>query len=107
MNIFAITYIDNILVYGNLLSKYKKHVGLVLDRMQEAALQLDILKNEFHIQEVIFLGLLIGKNRICINPKKIEAIQEYKMPQSIKVVQLLVGFTNFYCRFIQDFSAVI
>lgn len=42
--------------------------------MQKAKLQLTILKSKFNIQEVIFLRLLIGKNRISINPKKIKAI---------------------------------
>ena len=42
-----------------------------------------------------------------MDPKKIEAIQEWKTPRSIRDIQLFIGFANFYHRFIQDFSAVI
>ncbi len=42
-----------------------------------------------------------------MDPKKIEAIQEWKTPRSIRDVQSFVGFANFYRRFIRDFSAVI
>lgn len=49
LDIFASAYIDDILVYNNLLPKHKKHVGLVLDRMREAGLQLDISKSKFHV----------------------------------------------------------
>lgn len=42
--------------------------------MQETKLQLNILKSKFNIQEIIFLKLLIRKNRIYINPKKIKLI---------------------------------
>ena len=107
LDIFAIAYIDDILVYSNSLSKYKKHVGLVLDRMREARLQLDISRSEFHIQEVIFLSLLDRKDGIRMDPKKIEVIQELKTPRSMRDVQLFVGFANFYRRFIQNFSTVI
>lgn len=74
LDIFATAYIDDILVYSNSLPEHRKHVGLVLDRMREAGLQLDISKSEFHVQEVIFLGLLVGKDGIRMDPKKIEAI---------------------------------
>ena len=75
--------------------------------MREAELQLDISKSEFHVQEVVFLGLLVGKDGIRMDPKKIEAIQEWKTPRSMRDVQPFVGFANFYRRFIQDFSTVI
>ncbi len=107
LDIFATAYIDDILVYSNSLPEHRKHVGLVLDRMREAGLQLDISKSEFHVQEVIFLGLLVGKDGIRMDPKKIEAIQEWKTPRSIRDVQSFIGFANFYRRFIRDFSAVI
>lgn len=42
LDIFATAYIDEILVYSNSLSEYKKHVGLVLDRMRGAKLKLGI-----------------------------------------------------------------
>lgn len=44
---------------------------------------------------------------ICMEPKKIKVVQEWKTPQSIRDIQLFVNFTNFYRHFIRDFSAVI
>lgn len=83
LDIFATAYINDILVYSNLLSEHKKHVKLVLERIKDAGLQLDITKSEFHVEEVTFLGLLIGKNGIRINPKKIEAVQDWAVPRSV------------------------
>lgn len=76
LDIFATAYIDNILIYSNSLPEHRKYIGLVLNRMREAGLQLDISKSEFHVQKVIFLDLFIGKDEICIDSKKIEAIQK-------------------------------
>jgi len=64
LNIFCTTYIDNILIYSNLLSKHQKHMKLVLKTFQEADLQLNIDKCEFHKSEVFYLELLIITNGI-------------------------------------------
>ena len=75
LDIFATTYIDDVLVYNTLLSEHKKHIKLVLDRMKIASLYLDIIQSEFHVQEAILLGLFVDKNGIQMDPKKIEAVQ--------------------------------
>lgn len=74
LDIFTTAYIDDILVYSNSLSEHKKHVKLILDRIRDAGLQLDIAMSKFHIQEVTFLGLLVGKDDIRMDPKKIETV---------------------------------
>ncbi len=76
LDIFATTYIDDVLVYYTLLSKHKKHIKLVLDRMKIASLHLDIIQSEFHVQEAILLVLFVDKNGIQIDSKKIEAVQD-------------------------------
>ena len=49
LDIFATAYIDDILVYSNSLPKHRKYVGLVLDKIRKAGLQLDISKSEFYV----------------------------------------------------------
>lgn len=107
LDIFVTAYIDDILVYSNSLPEHKIHVKLVLDRLSLAGLQLDISKSEFHVQEVTFLGLLVGKDGIQMDPKKIEALKEWEQPRSVRNIQSIIGFANFYRRFIKDFSKVI
>ena len=74
--------------------------------MQVAGRELDIIKSEFHVQEVTFFGLLAGKYNIQIDPKKIEAVQDWAVTQSVKDIQSFIGFADFYRRFIKVFSKV-
>ena len=43
---------------------------------------------------------------ICIEDERIEAIKQWPEPQSIQDIQVFLGFANFYCRFIQEFSQI-
>ena len=38
---------------------------------------------------------------------KIQSIQEWPVPSTVKKVQSFLGFANFYCRFISDYSRIV
>ncbi len=56
---FCQIYLDDIIIYSKILKKHKQHVQLILNKLQEVDLQIDINKYEFHVQKTIFLELLI------------------------------------------------
>jgi hypothetical protein len=95
-----------VIVYSNSLAEYKKHVHAVITALGDAGLQLDITKCEFFKEEVFFLGLLISVNGIRMNPKKIQAIVDWKVLSELREGQEFVGFANFYRRFIDNFSDI-
>jgi len=74
LNIFCTAYLDDILIYSDSRSEHKKHIRQVLQRLREFDLQADIAKCEFHVQEIKYLGLIIGTGGIRINPSKISAV---------------------------------
>lgn len=63
-------------------------------------------KCEFHKQTTTYLGLIISPNGISMDPAKVQAVEEWNTPQNMKDVLVFLGFTNFYRRFILDFTAV-
>jgi hypothetical protein len=103
---FCSAYIDDILIYSNDLRSHRKHVRWVLEALQKAGLQIDIEKCEFHVQEVIYLGLIISTDGIRMDPRKIKAVREWETPQNVKDIQAFIGFANFYRRFVKDFSKI-
>lgn len=103
---FVVAYLDDILVYSENEKDHIKHVKMVLQRLREAGIQADIDKCEFHKQETKFLGLIVGRNGIRMDPEKIKAIVEWETPTHLKEVQAFLGFVNFYRRFVKKFSRV-
>ncbi len=73
---FCQIYLDDIIIYSKILKKHKWHVRLILHRLREIDLQIDINKCEFHVQKIIFLKLLIFIEKLKINSWKIQMIVE-------------------------------
>jgi hypothetical protein len=57
---FCTTYLDNILIYSDNVLKHKHYIKLVLQRLQEAGLQVNIKKTEFHVTHTKYLGFIIS-----------------------------------------------
>jgi len=53
-----------------------------------------------------FLGYVISLDGIFMDKSKVETIQCWATPSSVKDVQLFLGFANFYCRFIKGYSKI-
>jgi hypothetical protein len=104
LDIFCTAYLDDILIYSDSLDDHKEHVRKVLQRLREFGLQADIAKCEFHVQEVKYLGLIVGTSGIRMDPSKVAAVVDWPKPLSVKDVQSFLGFANFYRRFIKNFA---
>ena len=100
LDIFISAYIDDLLIYSKTLREHKEHVRKVLGKLRENGLQIDIEKCKFYIKEVLYLGMIIGKHGIKMDPAKVAAIKEWARPENVKDVQSFMGFANFYRRFI-------
>ena len=54
-----------------------------------------------------YLGVIVGNGKVQMDPAKVAAVTEWKVPINKKGVQEFLGFVDFYHRFIQDFSKVV
>jgi hypothetical protein len=74
LDVFCITYIDNILVYSNDLTSYRQHVRLVVEALRDAGLQLNVKKCKFEVIEITYLGIIVSTDSIRIDLTKIIVI---------------------------------
>ena len=107
INKFCQAYLDDILIYSKTKKDHVNHVRLVLAKLRQAGLQVDIQKCEFHVQETAFLGVILSTEGLQMDPKKIQAVTDWPIPTTLKQVQGFIGFCNFYRRFIKDFSKIV
>jgi len=106
LNIFCVAYLDDILIFSQNLENCRRHVRIILRRVEETGLTLKASKCEFHATEIEYLGYVISPQGLRIDEEKIRTIMEWKEPTNVKGIQSFLGFANFYRRFIQDYSRI-
>jgi hypothetical protein len=104
---FVSIYIDDILIYSNFKKKHIEHVKKILQRLRDADLQADIDKCEFSVHEIKYLELIVDRDEIRMNSKKIETILQWATSQNLKQIQRFLEFCNFYKRFIINFAKIV
>ncbi len=106
LNKFCTAYLNDILIYFDNELKHEIHVKLILWKLQEADLQMNIIKCEFHVTQVSYLELIIIIEEIKMNSSKIDIIVNWLILINVKNVQSFLDFANFYKRFIYDYSRI-
>ena len=94
----VIAYRDDILIYSGTIEEhvFKLLVRQIMEQLSKARKCVSIKKSSFHQREVEFLGYKISDRGISMTSKKVEDIQGWNTPQSVKNVQSFMGFANFY-----------
>ncbi|KAI2646498.1 Transposon Tf2-9 polyprotein [Labeo rohita] len=106
LNRWVIVYIDDILIYSSSYSEHVTHVRAVLQRLIFHQLYAKEEKCEFHLDKVSFLGYIISPEGVAMDERKVNAVLNWPRPTTLKELQRFLGFSNFYRRFIQNFSSV-
>jgi len=96
---FVIIYIDDILVYSKTTKEHTEHLEYVLTKFCENKLFAKKAK-----KEIDFLGHILSREGVRFNPKKLQAIRDWKRPITIKGIRSFLGLANFYRKFIKGFS---
>ena len=104
---FCQVYFDNVLIYNKTQKKYTQYVYLVLQKLIDVELQINIRKYQFYVQKINFLDIILSIKDICINSLKIQVIIVWITSICLKKVQVFVSFCNFYKRFIKDSFKIV
>ena len=103
---FVIVFIDDILVYLRSKEEHEQHLRTILRTLRDHKLYAKFSKYEFCLEFVAFLGHIVSKDGIMVDPAKIKAIRSWAKPTSPSEVRSFIGLASYYKRFIEDFSSI-
>ncbi len=101
-------YLDNILIYIE--GPGKPHIDAVwwvLEQLQKHDLYANLNKCQFHENEIWFLSSVVSAQEIMIEEKRIKIVKTEPKPQSVRDIQMFLGFASFYRRFMRNFSKIV
>ena len=107
LDVSVIIYLDDILIYSNNPVDHKKHVCEVLHCLCENGLYTRPDKCCFSEDTVEYLSFILSKDRLKMDPSKVQTIQDWSEPHKVKDVQSFLGFANFYRHFISNYSNIV
>ena len=107
LNDFCQVYLDDILIYSKTQREHKQHVKIILNRLREVSLQMNIWKCKFNVEEIVFLKVIVFKQSLRINSVKMKIIVNWTTSINLKEVQSFVRFVNFYRCFIKNFLKLV
>ena len=107
LDVCVVVYLDDILIYLNNMEDHKKHVWEVLRRLHQHKLFVKPEKCEFHLDSVEYLRYFLSPDSLTMSADKVKAICDWPEPQKVKDIQSFLGFANFYCQFIFNYSDIV
>jgi hypothetical protein len=103
---FVMVFIDDILVYSRSEEEHEGHLLLVLQKLRDHKLYVKLSKCEFWLKQVAFLGHVILKGGIFIDPSMVQDVLSWKAPTSVSDIRSFLGLAGYYQRFIEGFSKI-
>ncbi len=101
---YAFIYLDDLLVFSSTAKEHVKHLEDVFARLSQANLKVKFSKTQLFRTEIEYLGFLVGRDGVKVNPRKVAAIANFPTPENVKGVQSFLGLVNYFRVFVVKFS---
>jgi hypothetical protein len=103
---FVMVFIDDILICSRSEEENEEHLRLILKKLWDHKLYAKLSKCEFWLKQVAFLGHVISKGGMSVDPSKVQDVLSWKAPTSVGDIQSFLGLAGYYQRFIEEFSKI-
>jgi hypothetical protein len=102
---YAFIYIDDIVIYSKSAEDHLKHLELIFERLERHGLKVKFSKCQLMQTQIEYLGFLVGKDGLHVNPKKVAAVRNFPTPTDVKAVQAFLGVVGYFRTFIFNFAS--
>ncbi|TYK21761.1 Transposon Tf2-6 polyprotein [Cucumis melo var. makuwa] len=88
------------------MDEHLQHLEIVLEVLREHKLYANKKKCSFAYQRVEYLGHIVSRKGVEVDPKKIRSIKQCPVPTNVREVRGFLGLTGYYRRFIQHYGSI-
>jgi hypothetical protein len=91
---FVLVFIDDILIYSKFEEEHEDHLKMVLQILREHQLYVKFNKCDFYKNNIHYLGHIISKEGITVDPENIKAIMSWPTPKNVADVRSFMGLAR-------------
>ena len=100
----CLVYLDDIISFGTTFEDALDNLTLIFERLCTYGLRLKSTKCHMFRTSVPFLGHIVGRRGLECDPKKIEDVKSWPVPDCLRSVRQFLGFVGYYRRFVPSFA---
>ena len=96
---FVLVYVNNILVFSKIQEEHLEHLRKIFNILRENKLYAKWTKCHFAKSELEYLGNVVGKDGIKVDPRKIDTVTRWARPNNVSQLRSFLGLSNYFLRF--------
>ena len=93
---FLVVYLDDILIFSMSKEEYLEHIRIVLSKLKEEHLTINLDKCDFMKQELVYLGFVLLQVDLKMDEEKFVAILSWPTPKNSSKVRNFHGLAQYY-----------
>ena len=102
---FCVVYLDDILIYSKTPEEHIEHVDKILQLLRAHKLHVQLQKCFLARKRVEFLGHIVESGQVKMDPRKVQAVQDWPTPTGPRDIRAFLGLAGYYRKFIHRFAA--
>jgi hypothetical protein len=106
IGVCCLVYLDDIILYSETLDQHKIDVENIITRLKAFNLKIKPSKCKFARSRIEYLSHVIENGTLKPNPAKTAAVNNAKIPKTVKQVQAFLGLVGYYRKFIKNCSGI-
>ncbi len=103
---FVMVYLDDIIIFSQIMDEHLQHMRKVLEALQQAGLKLKLEKCEFAKKQLKYLGFIVGEFGIKSDSEKVRAIVDQLALTNQIQIRSFLEMIRFFRNHIQGFSTI-
>jgi hypothetical protein len=101
---FLKVFVDDLNVHSENWADHLQHLEAILSKFREVNLKLNPGKCCFAAESIVFLGYVVSKEGVKLDPKKIDAVLRFPEPTTVSNVRSFLGLTGYYRKYVRGYS---
>ena len=102
----VLVFFDDILVYSETLEDHWEHLKLVFQLLAKDQWAVKLSKCSFVQQQISYLGHIISSQGVATDPAKVEAVNSWPQPTSVKELRSFLGLAGYNRKFVRHFAVI-